>query len=481
MSKYVLLRGYAPSLCASEKSNAKLEGSTLDTTASRSSTTPLFTSRDLRALFIPLVLERLLSITVGMADTVMVSAAGEAAVSGISLVDQLNILLIQVFAALATGGTVVASQYLGRRDEERACITGKLLVHVSFLISLVVTIPSLLFGRHILSAVFGQVDPAVMDAAAVYFVLSALSYPVLALYNTGAALFRSMGQSKAPLYVSLIMNVINIIGNAILIYGLHWGVAGAGISTLLSRVVAGITIILLLYDKRHPLCLSGLFRIKWNGKILRSIFRISIPNGIESGMFQAGKLLVASLISSFGTAAIAANAVMGNVSGLCDLPGSAISLGIITVVGQCVGAGDHLQARHYTKKLLLTAHLCVGVTSAAVFLALPYIVKIYGISPEAMALALLIGRLNCVMSTLSWPSAFTLPAALRGAGDAKYVLMVSLFSMVVFRIGLSYAFAYFFHMGLLGVWTAMFVDWIVRAAAFWIRFHGKKWESIRII
>ena len=286
---------------------------------------------------------------------------------------------------------------------------------------------------------------------------------------------------SVPLRVSLLMNLINISGNALFIYGFHWGVAGAGLSTLISRTVSGLTILLLLRNPANPICLRGISQVKWDHTLFHRILRISIPNGIESGIFQFGKLLVASLISSLGTVAIAANAVISNLSGINTLPGSAISVGIITVMGQCVGAGNYQKARNYTKTLLLTAHLCVAAIGAGLYFLMPWLAARYGISPEARALTVQVGRLNCILCALLWPSSFTLPAALRGAGDVKYVLIVSLSSMFVFRIGLSYVFCRVFSAGLLGVWAAMYADWIVRACAFWIRFRGKRWENIRII
>ena len=300
----------------------------------------MFTRQALWRLILPLVLEQLLLVTVGMADTVMVSTVGEAAVSGISLVDQVNVLLIQIFAALATGGAVVASQYLGRRDRENACRSAKQLVYATFGMAVAIGALVLVLNRHILRLVFGNVEPDVMQAAETYFWLSALSYPMLALYNAGAALFRSMGNSRISLFASLIMNVINIGGNALLIYGLNWGVAGAATATLASRTVAGLMMMLLLRNRDNPIFLERLFHPEWNGGILKSILRVGVPNGLENGMFQIGKLLVAGLITTFGTSAIAANAICNNVGSMSNIPGSAIGLAMITVVGQCVGAKD---------------------------------------------------------------------------------------------------------------------------------------------
>ena len=299
---------------------------------------PLFSANDLKKLILPLIAEQFLAITVGMADTVMVSSVGEAAVSGISIVDQINTLLIQVFAALATGGAVVASQYLGRRERNHAVESAKQLYYVTLLLSLFIGVVCVVTNRGLLSFIYGRVEPDVMENAATYFWLSALSYPFIALYNAGAALFRSMGNSKVSLYASLGMNVINIGGNALLIYGLHWGVAGAAAASLLSRLAAAVMVTVLLLNPGHPIYLHELHKPTFHPGMVKSILRIGIPTGLENGMFQVGKLLVAGMITTYGTAAIAANAVCNNVTSMNNIPASAIGLAAVTVVGRCVGA-----------------------------------------------------------------------------------------------------------------------------------------------
>ncbi len=393
----------------------------------------------------------------------------------------MNVLLIQIFAALATGGAVVASQYLGRRDRENACRSAKQLVYATFGMAVAIGALVLVLNRHILRLVFGNVEPDVMQAAETYFWLSALSYPMLALYNAGAALFRSMGNSRISLFASLIMNVINIGGNALLIYGLNWGVAGAATATLASRTVAGLMMMLLLRNRDNPIFLERLFHPEWNGGILKSILRVGVPNGLENGMFQIGKLLVAGLITTFGTSAIAANAICNNVGSMSNIPGSAIGLAMITVVGQCVGAKDYQQARHYTKTLLAAAYVSMGLLNIALFLLAPYLVGFYAMPQTTTDLALSVLQVNCVVTVLIWPSSFTLPNALRAAGDARFTMVTSMVSMWVFRIGMSYVLGAWLGMGLFGVWTAMQIDWAVRSLVFGVRFLGHKWEKARVL
>lgn len=442
---------------------------------------PLFSTRALCALILPLMVEQLLAVTVGMADTMMVSRVGEAAVSGISLVDSVNVLLIQVFAALATGGAVVVSQYLGRRDRQSACAAARQLIWITALLATVIGAVVLVGNRWILQFVFGRVEPAVMENAMTYFWLSALSYPFIAVYNAGAALFRSMGNSKVSMMTSFIINIINIGGNAILIYGFHWGTAGAGTATLVSRAVAAVVMVVLLHHRNNPVYLEGLLRPYLDRKLAGSILKVGIPNGVENGMFQVGKLLVAGLISSFGTAAITANAICNNLGSISNIPGAAIGLGMVTVVGQCVGARDHAQARRYTKLLLGWTYAVMTLTNLAVMLLAEPLIGMYHVSAETNRMAFEVMAVYCILCAVVWPLSFTTPNALRAAGDARFTMTVSMFSMWIFRIGFSYILGSWMQMGLFGVWLAMEIDWVVRALFFTIRFLGKKWEKSNVI
>lgn len=445
---------------------------------------PLFDRRGLWRLILPLVIEQLLAMTVGMADTMMVTWEGDAAVSGISLVDSINILLIQVFAALATGGAVLAAQYLGHQEQSKGRDCAKQLVYTSALAALALMIPALLFGRQILYFIFGDVEEAVVEAAVVYFRLTALSFPFLALYNAGAALFRSMGNSQVSMITSLLMNVVNISGNAILIYGCSWGTRGAGTATLVSRALAAIIMLVLLCRKRYPLYLEQPWRPAFHGDILLGILKVGVPNGVENGVFQVGKLTVTRLITSFGTAAVTANALCNSVAGMANVPGNALGLAMITVVGQCMGARAPDQAVHYTKKLLKLAYLCNGILCVAlIFSAKPlmYSGLFQELSDETYAMATQVLQSYGVACLLIWPMAFTLPNCLRAAGDAKFTMVISLLSMWIFRIGCSYLLAYAFDIRLMSAWIAMYLDWIVRAACFGVRFIRGQWKTIRLI
>jgi len=267
----------------------------------------IFTKKDIFKILIPLVIEQFLTVSIGMIDSMMVSSAGEAAISGVSLVDTLNLLLVYIFSALSSGGAVVISQFLGKKDNEKTQLASKLLVWVVFVVSCVLTFISVFFRRKMLSFVFGSVDADVMSSAVIYFLYTALSYPFLALYGAASAIFRSMGNTRISLIVSLLKNVINVVGNAVLIFGFDMGAAGAAIATLFSRVVGALVMMVCLHGKHNLIQIDNIFRFKVDFSIIRRICAIGIPNGLENGMFQLGKVLTQSLVATFATVQIAAN------------------------------------------------------------------------------------------------------------------------------------------------------------------------------
>ena len=444
---------------------------------------PLFSRNALVRLIIPLIIEQLLLMTVGMADTVMVTTAGEAAVSGVSLVDNINTLIIQIFSALSTGGAVVVSQYLGRQEVEQAKTASKQLLYTMCAVSVLLMTAALLFRQHILSLIFGRVEADVMSSALVYFLLTAAAYPFMGIYNAGAALFRAMGNSKISMFCSLIINLINIAVNAIFIFGFQFGAAGAGIGTLVSRIAAAVIIMALLNHPDHLVRVDGLLRFQLNGGMIKRILFIGIPNGLENGMFQAGKLMVLNLITTFGTSAVAANAIANSVAGVVNVPGMALGLAIITVVGRCMGAGATDQAVAYTKRLVGACYLFMLVMSTGMFFLADFLVSLFNLSPEAVGMAAQVLRICAVGNVIFWPMSFTLPNSLRAAGDAVFTMMVSLCSMFACRVALSYVLAcsWGLNLGLAGVWLAMVADWIVRAFLFLLRYWRGGSKKIKVI
>ncbi|MGN0707722.1 MAG: MATE family efflux transporter [Faecalibacterium sp.] len=436
---------------------------------------PLFTQKELLRLVWPLLVEQLLAVTVGMADTMMVSRCGEAAISGVSLVDMVNNLVIVLFAALATGGAVVVSQYLGAQDPDNANESAGQLIFLSALLGLCVGVLSVLFAAPLIRLFYGSIEADVFEAGVRYLKVTALSYPFLALYNAGAALFRSMGNSKISMQISVLMNVINVVGNAVCIFVLKMGVEGVAWPSVFSRALAAVLILRCCYQKDQSITLPHTFRLDVG--MARRILRIGVPSAFENSLFQAGRILVVSMISTFGTVQIAANAVANNLDGMGCIPGQAIGLAMITVVGRCVGAGDHKQTVAYTRRLVLWAYLAMGLFNGTILLFVRQLVGIYELSGETMALAILLVRIHDGCAMLLWPVSFVLPNALRAANDVRFTMVVSILSMAVWRIGFSYLLGVRMGYGAVGVWIAMVVDWICRTICFVARFASGRWKT----
>lgn len=441
----------------------------------------LFDNKELAVLIIPLVIEQLLAVLVGMADSIMIASVGEAAVSGVSLVDQIMVLLINIFSALATGGAVIAGQYLGHRKKEAACESANQLVWFVTLCAIVIT-GIVYAGKYvILHGIFGRIEADVMHHADVYLMIVAMSIPFIAMYNAGAAVFRTMGNSKVSMGVSLIMNIINVGGNALLIYGLHMGTEGVAIPTLVSRIVAAVIIIVLLCNDKQEIHIKKTWRYRMNWSHVKKILMVGVPNGLENSMFQLGKILVLSLVSSFGTYAIAANAVGNAIAMFQILPGMAINLSVTTVIARCVGAGDYEQVRYYNKKLILITHAGMMIMSLGVFAVLPLILHAYHLSDVTAEATRQIIYFHGISAMLIWPSSFTLPTTFRAAGDVKACMYISMISMWVFRVAFSFLLGKYLRMGVFGIWVAMVIDWAFRAVCFWIRYFKGHWRQKALV
>ncbi len=436
-----------------------------------------FSGRDLRRLIIPLVIEQLLAITVGLFDSVMVSQVGEAAMSAVSLVDTVNVLLVNAFAALATGGAAIAGQYLGRREIQKAGHSSAQLLLFIGEISLLITLLLYMGKGFILNIVFGQVEADVAAYANTYFIIVEASTPFLAIYSAGAALFRVMGNSKISMWVSLVMNAVNIVGNAILIFGLRMGVEGVAIPTLVSRAAAAIAMTVLLRRPDLPFRMERL-TLRHDRYVVRNILRFGVPNGLESSMFQLGKILLLSTVAVLGTASVAANAIGNNITSFQCVAGNAMGLAIVTVVSRCIGAGSYEKARFYTKKLMRYTYVFMALCVSLTLLFLPPVLQLYNVSAEAENYARQIVWMHGVMAILIWPLAFTLPQALRAAGDTRFTMIVSTVSMWTMRVGFGMFLGRHLGFGVLGIWMAMFVDWALRIAFFLPRFLGRRWETM---
>ena len=441
----------------------------------------MFTNRQLVALMWPLLLEQLLAITVGLADSLMVATVGDAAISAVSLVDSISNLMIYIFSAMATGGAAVAGQYIGQRQKEDACNAGQQLIALLGAVSIFFVALLYLFRTQILTVMFGHIEPDVMAATNTYYLYVMASIPGIALYNGGAALFRTMSRSGVSLKVSLLMNGINVAGNAILIFGLGFDVAGVAIPTLVSRTVAAVVIVWLLFNEKLELHLSDIRAFRFEKRVMRNIFRIAIPSGVENGMFHFGRLILFSLISTFGTASITANAIGNTMGNFHVFAGQAICMGLTTVVSQCVGAGAYDRARYYMKKLTVATYAVMAFINITLILCIPLILRVYDVAPEAAVLTREVMLIHGGSAILLWLPSFMIPYFLRAAGDATYTMVVSMLTMWLVRVLGAYVIGRYLGYGVVGVWFAhAILDWATRSVIFYARYRSGKWERMAI-
>lgn len=441
----------------------------------------IYSNRALKRLLVPLVIEQVLVMLVGMVDTVMVASAGEAAVSGVALVDMVNYLIITVMAALTTGGSVIISQYAGSRQPEQAERSAGQLMTVTLLLSAAILAVCLLGRDAILRLFFGSVEADVMAAAQTYFMITACSFPFLGIYDAGAALYRVMGKTSVTMYVSLAMNVVNVAGDFIGVSVLHAGVAGVAVPTLLSRAFAAVVMTRLAFRRQNSIPLYWHHILMWDTPVVRRILRIAVPNGLENGLFALGKVLVTSIVAGFGTVQIAANGVANSVDQIAVIVVNAVNLAMVPVVGQCVGASDYTQAAHYTKKLMKISYISTAVLGLAVCVLLPVLLPLYGLSAHTLRLAALLIVLHNALALLLHPTSFNLANSLRAAGDARFTMIVGICSMIVFRLGSALLFGKLLRLRIVGVWIAMGMDWLARSIAFTIRYKNGKWKEKRAI
>lgn len=440
-----------------------------------------FSNPALKALILPVLIEQFLALLVGIVDTLMISYAGEAAVSSVSLVDQLNNVFIMAFTALASGGAVVASQYVGREDKENGDMAASQLVMSISAISILLGLVVLLFGRQIFGLLFGRVEQEVLDTGMVYMRITAFSFPFLALYNGCAGLFRSMGRTKILMQVSIAMNGINVAGNAIGVFALRAGVAGVAWPTLISRAFAAVAMVILAMNPENPISLrlSMVFSCRWS--MITRIFRIAVPNGIESGLFQLSKVALSSIVATFGTVQIAANGVAQSFWSMSALFCIAMGPVFITVVGQYMGAGDVEGADYYMKKLLRITFAGAAVWNLAILLATPLALQVYSLSGEAKHLVILLVFIHNSLNAVFGPVAFAFANGLRAAGDVKFTMYAAIFATVVCRVSLSFLFGLALQMGAVGVALAMVCDWVIKAILVIWRYKGGKWRTMRVI
>jgi len=441
----------------------------------------LYSNKVLLYLFIPLLVEYALEFFVGLADSIMVASLGEAAISGVSLVDFLMQLLIFSFSALATGGAVVAGQYLGDKQVEKAQNSATQLVWFSTILSTVLMIAVIILRQFLIGLLFGQIEADVWHNADMYLYIVAISIPFIAIYNAGAAIFRTTNDAFLPMKIMLVCDVLNVVGNAFCIYYLGWDVRGVAIPTVISRVLAALAVLYFVLDENYKLHIKRTLKHRFDTKILRKVLQVGIPYGIENGLFQLGRVLILSLVSTFGTMAIAANSVGYAIGIFSVLPGFAINLGLTAIISRCVGANDYEQARYYNKKCLIIVIVSHVVINLVIFAILPLVLGIYNLSSQTAQMATEMIIWHGIFAIIIWPLSFTVPATFRGAGDSKTVMYISLIVMFTCRIALSYVIADWMGIGVFGTWIAMFIDWYVRAAIYIYRYFSNKWTEYRVV
>jgi putative MATE family efflux protein len=443
--------------------------------------TELFSNKTLKEMIVPLFLEQLLVMLIGLADTLIVSYAGEANVSGVSLVNQFNTIFIYLFTALASGGAVVISQYIGRRAMDAAGEAASQLLLFSVIFSALSSGLVLIGNERMLRLMFGKVENDVMQACIVYLRISAYSYPALAIYNAGAALFRSIGKTSVTMYLSVVSNIINIIGNLIGVFGLRAGAAGVAYPSLIARTFSAVVITALCFRKNSAVFYTRKWIFQWNGVLMRHILGIAVPNGLENGVFQLVKVALSSIVALFGTYQIAANGVAQSIWSLAALAGVAMGPVFITVIGQCMGNGDTQIAEVYFKKLTRITLLLSLVWNLLIFLLTPLFMRFYALEPATKQLVIWLVLIHNLFNALAYPFSGALSNGLRAAGDVKFTMYVSVISTIAVRLLLSWFLGVVLRLGVIGIAVAMVSDWIIRAVIFFWRQQSGKWKTFQVI
>lgn len=440
----------------------------------------LFDNRTLFWLLLPIIIEQFLNSLMGLADTMMVSTVGSEAIAAVALIDAINNLVMQIFVAMAAGAAIICSQCIGSGDKEKSNQSAEQVVLTVFVISLSITVFCILGGKQLLHKYAGTVETSVMENALIYFRITAISYPFLALFSAGAAFYRASGNSKFPTKISVVSNVMNVTGNALFIYGFKWGVAGAAYATLLSRVFCTVVIFYCLRKPRQTIVIKDYLKIRPNMPLILAIMAIGIPSGIENGMFQFGKLAVQSTVSTMGTIAMSAQAMTNIFENVNGIFGNSVGIGLMTVVGQCIGASRKEEAKYYIVKLMKIAGIGTLVSCLLVLAITKPVTWLAGMEIEAAQMCFELVIAMTIVKPFIWVGAFGLPYGLRAAGDVKFSMIASVSIMWGCRVALGIFLVKMFHFGLMGVWIGMFADWIVRSVIFTVRFVNGKWLHHKI-
>lgn len=440
----------------------------------------LFSNRQLKNIYIPILIEILLTVSVGVADTMMVAQAGETAVSGVSCFNTIQNFLIALFSAFATGGSVVVGQMLGMGNKERAKNAVKDLIYLTVIASVSFSILFFVFKEPILRAIYGESEEAVIQAALDYATPILISLFFLASQSSLNAILRVQGKTKTTMWTSIAANIINVIGNAAFILVFNMGAMGVGIATLISRIVSFLILFVASTNKTLDAPLEKLLEIKHEGNMMGTIFSIALPSGLENSIFQLGKIVMIATIAQCGTASMAAFSVLDNIGTFANITGQAAGQTMMVVGGFAAGAGRFDESRRMAKIFLSVAYISMALIAVFIVIFLKPIISIYSFSPETSSLSYRIMIEYMVWSTIVWPASFTIPNILKSSGDVKYTMVVAISSMWIFRVFLARVLGIYMGFGIVGVMWGMYIDWVVRSIAFFIRYKSGKWTEKRI-
>ena len=441
-----------------------------------------YSTRDILKMMWPLLTEQFLQLVVGLADAMIGSHAGEAAISGISLVATIYAVFLFAFNALGVGGSVIISQYLGSGQEKKADETGAQLYRLSALFSIICMVITLIFGRTILHGLYWKVTPEVMQAAETYLYILSFSLPLNALYNAGAAIFKSNGLTRTTMYITVGINLINIVGDLLGVFVLHAGVAGVAWPTTISWGVAMAVITWLCMQKKAGKTTLRLSEVLRRDPVIeKQILSVAIPNVVENSLFQASKVVLAGVIATFGTTQLAANGIGQTIWNLSAMIGLAVGAVYTTVIGHTTGAGDMEASEYYLYKLTRITVVLSTLWNLALTLSLPLYMDFYSTTPEVRALVISTTVLHNIFTAFVSPLAQSMPCGFKAAGDVRYPMVTSLVCTCGIRVAFTFLLGVWLQMGLMGYMWAMCIDWSVKAVLMVIHAARGSWKNKQII
>ncbi|PYG88398.1 putative MATE family efflux protein [Ruminiclostridium sufflavum DSM 19573] len=435
----------------------------------------MYTRKDLLRLFIPALMEQLLSTAIGVVNTMMVSGLGAFAVSAVGIVDSINIVAMNVFMAVSTGATVVISQHLGADNRKAASRTAAQSVSSVVLLSALTGLGLYLFGEQIINILFGNAEQIVKSAAKTYLICSAVSYPFLGMFNVFTGILRANNNFRASMIAAVASNIVNVLVGAVCIFYLKLGVLGAGIGMISARFFGALILMHPLFTDNRINISKQSYRITLN--ILKPVLYIGVPAGLDSLIFNGGKLLVQTFITSLGTAALAANTIAGSMNNIINIPGNAVAIVSVSVIGYYAGAGLHEDLRKMIKKLTLYAMILLGGVSLAFFPFVESFLKLYTPPDDVLKMALHVTYLTLICIPVFWPAGFIVSACLRSTGDSVFVTMVSISSMWLVRVFGGYVLVRYTALGLMGIWIAWCFDWVTRGVPYCGRVLSRRYEK----